>query len=187
MPKGLDFSLRCKSIGITHTGNHGYALTSKKALKNILLNIPYSGKTFLDIGSGKGGVICFAYELGCIKSEGLECENFLHNIAKKNIQILNYKSSVISTNIDARLFNRYSEYDIYFMFNPFDDNIYAQVIDAIVKQVLNAPCKTREKYLICYGHANLDAVYSSGVFTLQKDGMCPYRGNSYKIYKISYI
>ena len=35
-PRGLDFSIRNKAAGITLAGNHGYALTSKKALRNML-------------------------------------------------------------------------------------------------------------------------------------------------------
>lgn len=54
LPRGLDISLRNKG-GVTLPGNHGYALTSKSALKNMLKDIDLSDKKFLDIGSGKGG------------------------------------------------------------------------------------------------------------------------------------
>ena len=83
LPKGLDFSLRIKSHKSFYAGNHGYALTSKKALQNILVGIPLEGKSFLDIGSGKGGCICYALELGCERSEGVECEKILHDITQK--------------------------------------------------------------------------------------------------------
>lgn len=64
-PRGLDFSIRNKSADIFLHGNHGYALTSNKALKNMLANIPLTGKLFLDIGSGKGGgnLLCLSIGL----------------------------------------------------------------------------------------------------------------------------
>lgn len=52
---GLNISPRRKSAGITLPGNHGYALTSRTALKNMLSGIELKNKSFLDIGSGKGG------------------------------------------------------------------------------------------------------------------------------------
>ncbi len=54
LPRGLDISLRNKG-GVTLPGNHGYALTSKAALKNMLKDFDLNNKNFLDIGSGKGG------------------------------------------------------------------------------------------------------------------------------------
>lgn len=55
LPRGLNISPRSKSIGITLQGNHGYALTSRAALKNMLYGIELKNQSFLDIGSGKGG------------------------------------------------------------------------------------------------------------------------------------
>lgn len=55
LPRGLNISPRSKSTGITLQGNHGYALTSRSALKNMLNGIDLKNKSFLDIGSGKGG------------------------------------------------------------------------------------------------------------------------------------
>lgn len=55
LPRGLNISPRNKSAGITLQGNHGYALTSRAALKNMLNGIELQNKSLLDIGSGKGG------------------------------------------------------------------------------------------------------------------------------------
>lgn len=55
LPRGLDISPRSKSTGITLQGNHGYALTSRAALKNMLIGIELQNQSFLDIGIGKGG------------------------------------------------------------------------------------------------------------------------------------
>ena len=183
-PRGLDFSMRNKSKGIDLPGNHGYALTSKSALKNLLSEIPYQGKSFLDIGSGKGGPVVYSHQLGCARSAGIEYERHLHEIAEKNIRILGLKDSCSSFCVDAREFSGYADYDIYFLFNPFDDDIYQDCIDAIVAQNRARP-GLGPKYLICYGGANLEAVTRHDVFTLIIEDICPYRLNSYRVFLMS--
>ena len=77
-PRGLDFSKRSRDKK-TFSGSSGYALTSKKALRNILRGIPISNEaTFLDVGGGKGGTSVFALELGFLKAAQLEFEEYLH-------------------------------------------------------------------------------------------------------------
>lgn len=183
LPKGIDFSLRMKSNKSFFAGNHGYALTSKKALQNILIGIPLEGKSFLDIGSGKGGCIYYAYQLGCVRSEGVECEKVLHDIAQKNIKQLKISSFVISNHVDALLFKRYSQFDIYFIFNPFDYEIYEKVVDAIVAQNVQS-LNNRVKYLICYGDGSVEYIKSKACFKFIKEGVCPYRGNLFNVFQL---
>ena len=182
LPKGLDISLRNKVNGITLVGNNGYALTSKEALKNMLNGIPFENKSFLDIGSGKGGALIYALDLGCKNATGLECEKFLHDIAMKNISILKLNSKCTSFNLDARSFSDYAHYDILFMFNPFNEEIYEDVVNVFSRQILQER-KFKEKYLICYGGANLDAVNKSGLFSLIREDTCPFRGNMFRVFK----
>ena len=181
-PRGLNFSLRSKSFGISLPGSHGYALTSKRALNNMLTYIPYSGKSLIDIGSGKGGVICWSQQLGCQRSAGIEYEKPLHDIAERNIEILGLASHCKSYNMDARVFPYYQNFDIYFMFNPFDDDLYADVVDEIVLQNIKSNSK-QIRYLICYGKANIKAVDDSGYFELIVESRCPYRGNMFRVFK----
>jgi hypothetical protein len=180
-PRGLDFSLRAKRFGIRCKGNHGYALTSKAALKNMLRHIPYQGLAFLDIGSGKGGPICFAYELGCRRCEGLEVERVLHERATRNIMILGYQKTVVSNLVDAREFRRYAEFDVYFLFNPFDDAIYGEVVNVLVSQLRECSAG-KAKYCICYGAANHSAFQASSFFKLLVEGRDAHRGSMYRVY-----
>lgn len=182
LPRGLDISLRNKG-GATLLGSHGYALTSKSALQNMLIGIDLAGKKFLDIGSGKGGVLIYANQLGCKTSVGIECEEYLHKTALKNFEILNIASFCSSINIDARKFLNYADFDILFMFNPFDDDIYYDVVGQIASQITNS----KNRYLICYGGANIDAVINSGIFRLIREEYCPYRGNMFRIFKQSIV
>ncbi len=185
-PRGLDFSMRNKSAGISLQGSHGYALTSKKALQNILIDIPLRGKSLLDIGSGKGGVICYAVQLGCKNAAGIEYEEGLHIRALINIKKLGLDAICESYNVDAQTFDSYENFDIYFMFNPFDDDIYENVINKIVlnnkKNVSN-----EDKFLICYGGANISSVIKSGYFELVRESVCPERGNLIRVFKSNKI
>lgn len=89
-PRGLDFSMR-DLAGIENESYNGYAMTSKKALKNLLSFIENKEElSFLDIdiGSGKGAVVYFADLLGFKNSHGIEYNLRLHNIAVKNFKAL---------------------------------------------------------------------------------------------------
>lgn len=181
LPRGLNISPRSKSRGITLQGNHGYVLTSRAALKNMLYGIDLNNSSFLDIGSGKGGVIIYSHQLGCPISAGIEYEKSLHEIAVRNISRLRLSATCTSINLDARSFINHPDFDIYFMFNPFDDDIYEEVISAIKLQLLRSDTY-KPKHLICYGGANIDAVNRSGIFSLIREDSCPYRGNIFRVY-----
>lgn len=84
--------------------------------------------------------------------------------------------------MDARDFKSYGEFDILFMFNPFDDDIYEEVIEQINFQISKSKI-SKTRYLICYGGANIDAVNGSGLFSLVREDYCPYRGNMFRIFK----
>lgn len=129
-------------------------------------HIQYHDKRLIDIGSGKGGVICFAHEMGVRACEGVEYEERLHQIAIRNIERLGYSSHVRSTRMDAREFSRYAEFDIYFLFNPFDYAIYAEVLNCIIEQNRICSDRIQRKYLICYGDTNLQAIQASSAFSL---------------------
>jgi hypothetical protein len=59
MPRGLDFTMRNKTAGISSEGSHGYALTPEKAFDQVMSNLNIEVvDNFIDIGSGKGGGAC---------------------------------------------------------------------------------------------------------------------------------
>ena len=72
----------------------------------------FTGKRFLDIGSGIGNMCGVANNMG-LKAEGIELNPVLHDIAKA------VYSEIQFHNIDIRDFNNYSDYDIIFYYCPF--------------------------------------------------------------------
>lgn len=88
-PRGIDFSMRQKSRGIKTKGNHGYALTQKRAFDNIMNRLSITeDDNFIDIGCGKGGVLQYASNYPFERIAGIEIEDNLYNIAVRNFQRL---------------------------------------------------------------------------------------------------
>ena len=177
-PRGLDFSLRDLSH-ISNSQQHGYAMTSDKAIRNIAQKINFLDKSFLDIGSGKGRVVYQALKLGAKHAEGLEISKKFHSVASKNFKILGVQKNCISNCIDAIKFNRYDEFDIYFLFNPFENDLYEEVIDCLMAQVV---LNSRNRHIIFYGGANLASIEKYSYVNKVYEGICPHRGNRVVIY-----
>jgi 16S rRNA G966 N2-methylase RsmD len=139
-------------------------------------------KSFLDIGSGKGKVVYQALKLGAKHAEGLEVSEKLHSIASKNFKILGVQKNCISNFIDSRKFHRYDEFDIYFLFNPFEDDVYEEAIDALMAQAGEERLNSRNRHIICYGVANLASIEKYSYINKVYEGVCPHRGNSVVIF-----
>lgn len=181
-PLGIDFSKRVKNPAGNKEEYNGYAKTSKRALKNLLKNIDCNQLSILDIGSGKCSAVCDFKRLGFNMAHGIEYNKNLHLIAKKNIDILRLNKYCRSINVDATEFTDYALYDVYFLFNPFDSQIYAQVMAAIKKQIENSK---KPRILNAYGKANYSAIEGIENISCIEIGVCPYRITNFRIYKIN--
>jgi hypothetical protein len=84
--------------------------------------------------------------------------------------------------LDARKFKNFADFDNLFLFNPFDDDIYAQVISAVTHQILQSDL-SKPRYIICHCVYNIEAMKSSGLFSLIREDCCPYRGNLFRVFK----
>ena len=180
-PRGIDFSMRNKYSNKEY-GLNGYAMTSKSALRNMLGKVDIRSKKFIDIGSGKGAVVYNAYKLGAKHSLGIEYSPQLHKIALKNFKNLKCNDFCLSVNLDARKFSDYSDYDVYFLFNPFDDNVYNEVMMSIKAQIQS---DSRVRWIIAYGKSNKSAIMSLDHCHLVYQGICPCRNTAFAIYRIN--
>jgi 16S rRNA G966 N2-methylase RsmD len=178
-PRGLDFSLRSKFSLVD--GYNGYAMTSSSALANIDKFAPIKGRKFLDIGSGKGAVVVNAIKLGAKFASGIEFNKKLHIVAERNFKVLKHQGKANSINIDALEFLNYSDYDYYFLFNPFESEIYSEVISRILGQTVGSK---GERTLVCYGNSNLEFLNSQSRLKLTHSSICPFRMNEINIFTI---
>ena len=145
---------------------HGYCVSTRKHLQEIFDSVSEDlvGKAFIDIGCGNGYALFYVRRYGCAHISGIEIDERLTDIANKNMKKLGIKNVDIHT-CDARDFEGYGEYDVYFLFNPFSAEIFKPVFDKICAAVKETG---RRATLIYYNPTCHDIVIDSGIFMLNK-------------------
>ena len=173
--------MRQKYSQIKAWGNHGYALTQKKAFDNIVKKLDIGPEdSFIDIGSGKGGVLRYALSYPFKRVAGVEIEDSLHEIAVRNFQRLGI-SKVELYHADATTFDKYNEFNVFFLFNPFDAEIYEKVVEQLFS-TLTHERPDKRVYLLCYGKSIDDYIAKRNMMELKDSYIDEVRGTSVKIW-----
>jgi hypothetical protein len=123
--------------------NSVYTKIPKYVIKKICQDIKrYNyGNSFLDIGVGKGYSIKIASKYNFDKVGGIEYSKSLYQTCINNLKKEHINTKYIY-NCDAKLFNDYNLFDVFFMNNPFDETI----IDVVAKKILESH-KDRKCYI----------------------------------------
>lgn len=180
-PRGLDFSLRKPHTQMNTEGNHGYALTPRKSFDNILKQIDINEKDrFIDVGCGKGGCLLYATRYGFARIGGIEIEQDLFETAIRNFERLKI-TRIEVFNADAVTYEHYDEWNVFFLFNPFSDEIYKLVINNILS-TLNENRMDNRAYIICYGGTITDYIRSTNKVRLMKSYMDNIRDSTVNIW-----
>lgn len=187
-PRGLDFSMRSRDAGITYPTSSGYGRTPKKAVDNMLSKCEIEpSSSFIDIGSGKGGVICDASRFPFKQVTGIDYEEWLHNIAHKNIEILGLSSRVNSISIDALEYKGYADYSHIFMFRPFGSEMMIRLSNVLGDQLKERVQNNQTTYLIVYGGVVMTDLLANQFlnenFSIICDEICPFRLTNLRILK----
>jgi len=134
-------SLEKKGIEIDHATI--YMPASYDILKDIFLQVKIKPTShFLDIGCGKGRVMCVAAYEGFIKVTGIDFSKAFCNAAEANLNITKQKIPGLQykvINNDAFYFDIPNDVDCIFMFNPFDEVIMDGVAENILESFEMAP------------------------------------------------
>ena len=135
---GLDFTMRDKSLlDKTQRRFHGYSKTDSKHCKDIFENVFMIGVngnlSILDVGCGKGAFIREALKYPFKKVDGIEYDERLVKIAQRNFDILRLSDKVNIFSADATTFSNYSDYNVFYFFNPFEKDI----MDIVVNRIFN--------------------------------------------------
>ena len=132
-PRGLDFTMRDAALYKKSYGlYHGYSKTEEEHLHLIFENLSYeTERRLLDIGCGKGVVLKEAVNYPFAKVAGIELETELLHTAKKNIRILGLEDKIDCIHADAVSFNEYKDYNVFFLFNPFSEQVLSKVVKRI--------------------------------------------------------
>ena len=97
------------------------------------------GRSVLDIGCGKGFVLLFFSGLSFDKVAGIEYDEKLCRIARRNLRKTSGKIKVYRA--DAADFPLYENYDTFYLYNPFDEKILEKCIDLILASLKKCPRK----------------------------------------------
>jgi SAM-dependent methyltransferase len=130
-------------------------------LKAVLkkLNINKNDKV-LDVGCGKGKAMYMMSLFPFERVDGIDLSNDLVAIANNNFNILkNKKCRAICSN--ALTFDKYEDYNVFYFYNPFPEEIFAGVVEKIKESYKKQPRKITCIYMnpICD-----DVIKNSGIF-----------------------
>lgn len=134
-PRGLDFSMRDKSLIAKSNGKYfGYSKTDEAHLNEIFRNLSYEEcQNFMDIGCGKGVVLKEAAKYPFRRIAGIELIEDIYEVAQKNLRILKLTDRVECVQGDATTFSDYGSFDTFFLYNPFSEEILQKVLNRIVE------------------------------------------------------
>ncbi len=136
--RGLDFTMVYQCDSSEH--NNNYSKSPKKTLIRIFNNIDFSEPhSFLDMGCGKGYVMTIASHYPFEKVGGVEYTPELCDICRRNLSILNL-DKVKVFNCDAKEFEGYGDYDVFYFCNPFDETILSVVAKKIIEAHKGGKC-----------------------------------------------
>ena len=134
-PRGLDFTMRGTRLYQQSAGKyHGYSKTDEKHLQEIFQTLDFSRcRNLLDVGCGKGVVLKEAAKFPFERIAGIELQEELVRTAGKNFRILGLEKRISCMQADALDFDGYGEFDVFFFFNPFSEEVFGRVIDRILE------------------------------------------------------
>jgi len=115
------------------------------------LSIPFEEFVFVDLGSGKGRAMLLASRFPFKAILGVELSAQLHRIACENIRVYKDDSQrcreIRSLCEDAARFDLPKENLVFYMFNPFDEQVLNPVVANIETSLKGAPRKVYVLYL----------------------------------------
>lgn len=163
---GLDFSMvYVGEIQENITEFHGYSMTDEEDMKRMLAAIPVQPEkcAFLDIGCGKGMCMKCAAESGYRQVAGLDLDEYLLNIARRNMAKLAISADCIQAN--ALEFEHYGDYDVFYFYNPFGQSVFEQVVEKLKE----SQAQRDRDIWVAYYHPVFAEVFDRAGFILQDE------------------
>lgn len=141
---------------------HVYYLSRKYVLKYVKQLGITNNDMILDIGCGKGKTLYWFSKLGFCQADGVEISPVLAQIAKENMKKLKISSCNVFIS-DATSFDKYHNYNYFYMFNPFGEETMRSVIEKITESLEKNP----RRVTIIYMHPTCDhIILENGLFRL---------------------
>lgn len=131
----------------------------------------------LDVGCGKGYVLRAAAEYGFSAVGGVEYDEKLCRICRRNLRRLGLDGVSVAC-ADAGGWDGYGDYDVFYFFNPFQADVMARVVARIREQ-----CRGREILLIYYRPRYTEAIEAGGLFRCEAELHDEVKGYDARIYR----
>ena len=95
------------------------------------------GHSVLDIGCGKGLVLHFFSQFCFDRVSGIEYDKKLSRLAGRNLRKVSGTARVYEA--DAVSFPLYRDYDVFYLYNPFNERVLEKCLDRILSTLESAP------------------------------------------------
>lgn len=138
--------------------------------------------THLLISAAGRGVLRYALHYSFSDVGGVELNEKLYQIAVNNFKQLHQEDKVRIYHDNAVTFDGYGKYNVYYFFNPFDAEIYEQIIDKLI-DVSSKRTDGKRVLLLCYGASIKDYIAKTKNFQIQKEYWDKVRETSVCIWK----
>lgn len=161
---GLDFSMvYVGSLQRRVAEFHGYSMTDADDMKKMLRALPIDpGEAdFLDVGCGKGMCMKCAVESGYRSVSGLDLDEHLLGIARRNMKKLHMDAACIYAN--AAEFAHYGDYDVFYFYNPFGRPVFEKVI----QRLIDSQKQRRRDIWVIYYHPVFGELFEDAGFSLE--------------------
>ncbi len=142
-------SVKAAGIDITHATI--YMPVIYPLIEEAFEHLPAKRNHFLDMGCGKGRVLCVAADKGFRRVTGIDFSKPLCFDAEDNMQIALNKNKLVSfevINDDVRNYTIPNDVDCIFFFNPFDETI----MKVVLKNILLSLKENERKLTIIYAN-----------------------------------
>jgi hypothetical protein len=133
--------------------------------------------SIIDIGSGKGGAIMSLHKYPFRKIDGIEIDNKIYEISRSNLSKAPHNNTTVYFG-DARTFDKYGEYNFFYIYNPFSGVVMRKVLEKISQSVADSP---RNITLVYFNPTQHDVVAESKLFIKYID-LYSYLGINARIY-----
>lgn len=146
---GVEFSgkVSVEEMGLNPEFSNYSSSSGNVYLHKVFKQMDISGNdSILDIGCGKGGAMSVMTMFPFQKISGIELSSEICQIARNNFAKLGL-SSIELHNVDATLFDKYEDFNYFYMFNPFPCVTMERAIKLIEASLEKAP---RQIHILYY-------------------------------------
>ncbi len=134
---GADFGNPMSRYDLGYSDTHLFGYQPSYEMPNVFSHISVDpNDSILDVGCGKGFAMHLFSQFPFHKIDGIESNKQLVQIAKKNLKALHPNDSRFRIfHMDARLFDHYADYNVLYLYNPFDKYILDEICQKFGKDL----------------------------------------------------